>query len=65
MRHIFSYVAPLTIIPAEFYHEIIPAIPRVADLLRASDGDVREASAEVLSKLGKHGKPGLLTCPYH
>ena len=51
----------MTII-AEFRPLIASAIPEIADLLKHSEGFVRQAGVDVLSQLSEHGKKVNLSC---
>jgi hypothetical protein len=46
----------LIIIIAEFRHLIVPAIPKIVNLLKDNDQAIRAASVNVLSRFSAHGK---------
>jgi HEAT repeat protein len=53
--YIWSGIASLTSIAAEFRGSIGTSIPQIVDLLKDSDGFVRGAGAKALSQLSKQG----------
>jgi len=60
-KHLTKLITTL----AELWDAIVMAIPRIIDLLKSNNNDIRLASMTALYKLAERRKSGLLKCPRH